>query len=382
MFVGGGSVTLYNLTLAYNQTGVLQAGGTVNAYNSLFADNGYTGHHHRPAPGRITTMPPAARHRRRSTTASSAAPRSARLNGGGSFVGSAGLAPGLAYNGGPTETIALLAGSDAIGNGMNPAADGTVLFTDQRGYVPTSASWDIGAYQTTGVPAAAPTATLVAANVSPQHYGQTSYSFTVTYYGAAGLVPGTVAGEVVQVTPPGSVGGPITATVGSIVDTWPADAFGNYQSISVTYTITPPGGSWTSADNGTYDVGLIGSPVIDALGQTGPSGTIGSFLVETGNIGITKFGLIRNRCHPLWSGTIKLTNTGHVGIQRADLRPVQPARRGDPGERHRYLRRDALPGGQRRQPRGRRVRQHHGRVQLQLPTCQLHDLVLPRLPGS
>ena len=150
----------------------------------------------------------------------------------------------------------------------------------------------------------------MAANVSPQNYGQTSYSFTVTYYGAAGLVPGTVAGEVVQVTPPGSVGGPITATVGSIVDNGPADAFGNYQSISVTYTITPPGGSWTSADNGTYDVGLIGSPVVDALGQTGPSGTIGNFLVETGNIGITKYGLIRNPITHLWSGTIKLTNNG------------------------------------------------------------------------
>ena len=45
MYVAQGSVNLYNATIALNQSGVYQVGGIVNAYNSLFADNGYTGQH-------------------------------------------------------------------------------------------------------------------------------------------------------------------------------------------------------------------------------------------------------------------------------------------------------------------------------------------------
>ena len=36
----------------------------------------------------------------------------------------------------------------------------------------------------------------------------------------------------------------------------------------------------------------------------------GTFQVETGKIAITKYGLVRNPRTHLWSGTIKLTNTG------------------------------------------------------------------------
>ncbi len=43
MYIGGGSITLYNATVALNSSGVFQSGGSVNLYNSLFADNGYSG---------------------------------------------------------------------------------------------------------------------------------------------------------------------------------------------------------------------------------------------------------------------------------------------------------------------------------------------------
>ena len=33
MFIDGGSITLYNVTVALNSSGVFQIGGTVNAYN-------------------------------------------------------------------------------------------------------------------------------------------------------------------------------------------------------------------------------------------------------------------------------------------------------------------------------------------------------------
>ena len=53
----------------------------------------------------------------------------------------AGLASSLASNGGPTQTLALLSTSDAIGNG-----GGSFLSTDQRGIAPVSCT-DIGAFQ-------------------------------------------------------------------------------------------------------------------------------------------------------------------------------------------------------------------------------------------
>jgi hypothetical protein len=90
----------------------------------------------------------------------------------------------------------------------------------------------------------------------------------------------------------------------------PTDPWGDAQSFTITYEITPPGGSWTSADNGTYSVTLGGSPIEDLSGNQVPPGTLGTFQVQTGKIAITKYGLIRNPRTELWSGTIKLTNTG------------------------------------------------------------------------
>jgi hypothetical protein len=275
----------------------------VKAYNSLYAENG-TG------PGVDYSNTSKGTGMATAYNSLFQTPFVGVVNGGGSFVAPAGLDPaGLASNGGPTETIALLAGSRAIGAGQNPI-NGVLLFTDQRGYVPTSQGWDIGAYQFGAVPAAAPTAALSAANVSVADYGQTSYEFTVTYAGNAGITASSLAGAVVQVVPPSGLGGPITATVVTTVANGPVDPFGNAQSFTVTYKITPPGGSWTSADNGTYSVALGGSPVTDADGNTIPPGPVGTFQVETGKIAIIKYGLIHNPRSGLWSGTIKLTNTG------------------------------------------------------------------------
>ena len=49
VYIAGGSISLYNATVALNSSGtpvgdgVFQVGGSVNVYNSLFANNGYTG---------------------------------------------------------------------------------------------------------------------------------------------------------------------------------------------------------------------------------------------------------------------------------------------------------------------------------------------------
>jgi hypothetical protein len=45
----------------------------------------------------------------------------------------------------------------------------------------------------------------------------------------------------------------------------------------VTYIITPPGGSWNNADNGTYFVSLQGSQITDTAGNAAIAGTLGTF---------------------------------------------------------------------------------------------------------
>ena len=81
----------------------------------------------------------------------------------GNLVGVANPGLGtLASNGGPTQTIALLSGSPAIGAGSSTIAGVTVPTTDQRGDPRPSSSIDIGAYQTSV--AATP---LVAAESTP-----------------------------------------------------------------------------------------------------------------------------------------------------------------------------------------------------------------------
>ena len=314
LYIAGGNISLYNATVALNTSGnplgegVYQFGGSVNGYNTLVAENGYSG----------STYGPTGADYYNATSGSGSAVAYYSLiqsvpvgvtNGGGSLVTDAGLDPaGLqSSNGGPTATIALLGTSVAIGAGLNPI-NGVTLFTDQRGYIPSGFAWSVGAYQP-GNPAAAPTATLTAANVSVAGYGQTSYTFTITYSGEAGITPSSLAGAVVTVDPPGG-GPPITATVVNTVANGPTDPWGDAQSFTVTYEITPPGGSWTSADNGTYTVELGGSPVTDTDGDTIPTGPLGTFQVQTGKIGITKYQLLKNRKTGFYTGTITLTNNG------------------------------------------------------------------------
>ncbi len=194
-------------------------------------------------------------------------------------VTSPGLASGPANNGGSTQTIAFMPGSPAIDTGRN-GINGFTLFTDQRGYVPPAGVWDIGAYQLNAIPPSAPTATLSAANVTPAGYGQTAYTFSITFASNAAIEASTLAGAVVAVVPPAGVGSPITATVVSTAANGTTDPFGNAQSFTVTYEITPPGGSWSPADNGTYSVTLGGSPVTDVDRTAIATGNVGSFAVQ------------------------------------------------------------------------------------------------------
>ncbi len=110
---------------------------------------------------------------------------------------------------------------------------------------------------------------------------------------------------------PAGGGSPITATVvGTPVANGPTDPWGDALGFTVTYEIVPLGGSWTSADNGSYSVDVNGTPITETVGDPAANGNIATFKVETASIGITKHGLTRNVRTGTWSGTINLTNTG------------------------------------------------------------------------
>lgn len=144
----------------------------------------------------------------------------------------------LANNGGPTSTIALLAGSPAIDAGNNA----TCAATDQRGVArPQGAKCDIGAYEaaTAGV---APTITN---GPAPGGTVGIPYAFTYTATGttpisfallSGSLPPGlllTAAGTIVGTpTMPGTYTGAVSASNGILPDTT--------QAFSITIAAAPP----------------------------------------------------------------------------------------------------------------------------------------------
>jgi len=273
LYVGGGVLNLDNSTMALNGLTGSTAGaeavvqsGTVTAVSTLFAGSSATDYS-----GSFTAT----------DCLVQTAPTSGSFSGTGNLIGiNPQLDPnGLQSNGGPTWTIALQSTSPAIGKGANPEN----LFADQRGYDPRTgtAGTDIGAYQTsaqadTVVPTASAQATAV---TSSNATSLNPYTFTITYSDNVAVAVSTLSDAVVEVIPPGALA-PISATVKSTAAVGTPDSVGNATSFTVTYQITPPGGSWTSADNGTYTITLGGGAVTDLAGNAVASGSLGTFTVN------------------------------------------------------------------------------------------------------
>ncbi len=269
LYVDGGVVNLYSSTVALNtQTGLIRVAGTVTAVSTLFAGNTsgddsgninatYSLFQKAPTNGTVTG--------------------SHNLIGVNPLLATAGLTN---TNGGPTDTIALQSNSRAIGAGSNPEN----LFTDQRGYGPRTGTHgtDIGAYQHDATAdTTPPTFNSNATDVTGSNASALDpYTFTVTFTDNTAVSASSIAGAVVEVIPPGG-GNPIVATATATLAVGTTDPFGDAPSIVVTYQITPPGGSWTAIDNGTYTLNLIGTPVTDIAGNALASGTLGTFTVQT-----------------------------------------------------------------------------------------------------
>ena len=182
----GGTLTAVNSTIAYNQGAVYgnqgglyeYAGATATLYNSILAANGQGVDDIAGAAGSVVSG---------QYDLVGVDNTGSLINGtnGNLVIGTANPGLGLlAYNGGPTQTIALLAGSPAINAGSNALANEYALTTDQRGAgFPRIVDGvvDIGAYER-----AAPSSTTLASSPNPSMYGQT---ITLTATVTAGTAP-------------------------------------------------------------------------------------------------------------------------------------------------------------------------------------------------
>jgi hypothetical protein len=93
-----------------------------------------------------------------------------------------------------------------------------------------------------------PTVTaFLAPNVGAAEILETSYTFTVTYSDDAEIDIATLNPADVTITGPGGALTVVSAVPDIVTPGTPR---------TVTYTVTPPGGSWNDADNGTYTIAL------------------------------------------------------------------------------------------------------------------------------
>lgn len=120
-----------------------------------------------------------------------------------------------------------------------------------------------------------PTYTVSAPMVSQSDAGKSAYSFKVTYKSQnASIFDETTIGTN-DVTVKNASGTALTVTGASVTSGT------STKEITVTYTVTPPGGAWDAADNGGYTIALANAAVSTADGKTtGGNNSAGSFTVD------------------------------------------------------------------------------------------------------
>lgn len=184
----------------------------------------------------------------------------------------------LASNGGPNKTHLPASDSPLVNAGKNNAN----LITDGRGpgfYRVFGTAPDIGPVEVQ--PAGLPQAALKAPDVTTA--GATSYTFTVTYSDDVAIKAASVVGNnaAVRVTGPSGFDAPASyVSIDNNTDGTPR---------TVTYSVTPPGGSWDGPDPGLYTVSVVGNQVSDTASNFIPNATIGTFgVVYAGTFTVTK----------------------------------------------------------------------------------------------
>src|SRR5262249_40200959 len=97
------------------------------------------------------------------------------------------------------------------------------------------------------------------------------YPFSITLTDETAVDVTTLAGTNILVTGPNGFS-QLAAFVSAAPNT-------NGPSIVASYTITPPGGAWSTAANGTYTIAMQANQVKDTSGNAVPAGSLGTFTV-------------------------------------------------------------------------------------------------------
>lgn len=166
-----------------------------------------------------------------------------------------------------------VASTTASGNTTTIVTDGSTVFVDgdylftARETSPGQAESTDSAALTVTVDTAAPSATATTPPVTTP--GAASYSFTVQFDDSKNVDWSSFGNANVTVTGPGGFSH-LAGLVGMSTD-------GNGPSITATYRITPPGGTWDYTDNGTYAILLNSGQVHDIAGNSAAAGTLTTF---------------------------------------------------------------------------------------------------------
>jgi hypothetical protein len=301
----------------------------------------------------------------------------------------------LANYGGPTQTVALGAGSMAVDHGSNPAA----LAFDQRGSGfprQLGSQVDIGAVEGVTNPPSAVASGLVNVTVAGSN---NPYAISVTYSDTFPIDIGTLDNQDIRITGPNGFN--VLATLGTVNAS-------NPNSVVANYSFVPPANptpGWDAGDNGTYAVFMEGSQVSNTNSLFVPPSVLGNFNVAipvnfvVTNLGDAGIGSLRQailqRQRHRSAGHDHLSawfdRHDHADFGRTSDQPAgfdqRPRRRGADRERrrheprfscqqhdHLHLRFDLRPDGHGRQ------RQHRGRhTRIRRWRC---DFRLRRKPDS
>ncbi|UWR25066.1 tandem-95 repeat protein [Sulfitobacter sp. S223] len=164
---------------------------------------------------------------------------------------------------------------------------------------------------------AAPTADLTAPDVTTTG---DSYTFTIAYSDATAVDVSTLDSLDVTVSN-GALAFSTTATLLSV------DVPSDGATRIATYQITPPGGSFDPADNGTYTITLNDGEVADILGNVTSETVLGTFdvnvqptdQVEGGSLGILVTPGTDLDASTYAAGSFQLTNNSAAGVQIAQV---------------------------------------------------------------
>ena len=179
------------------------------------------------------------------------------------------LAPGGTWSTGDngTYTVTANAGAVADTSGNPTGGDVATFVVNVPSQTPTPTPTPIPVPTPTPSPSPTPTpppdTTVPLATVAPPaditQAGGATQTVTVTFTDDTAVNASSIGAGDLSVTGPG--GAPVSVTGVSLSPN------GNSPSVTATFTLAAPGGSWDAADNGRYTVTLAGSAVTDTSGN-------------------------------------------------------------------------------------------------------------------